>query len=172
MNKKIGLVLLVLGIAGRAWAAKGIAEIKGTADNSPIKGTVKLEDTPDGLHVSAQLIGVPPGQHGFHIHELGDCSEMGKAAGGHYNPMNTPHGNVLKDGEHKAHVGDMGNVTASANGEVTLDATLHGITLAGSKYTIGGRAIILHEKADDFTQPVGNAGGRMGCGPILITGNQ
>src|ERR1700681_2182317 len=99
MNKKISLLLLILGVAGRSWAAKGVAEIKGTADGSSIKGTVRLEDTADGVKVSAQLIGVPPGTHGFHIHEFGDCAEMGKAAGGHYNPLNTPHGNVLKDGE-------------------------------------------------------------------------
>ena len=130
-----------------------------------------MEDTPQGLHIRAQIIGVPPGAHGFHIHEFGDCAELGKAAGGHYNPLNTPHGNVLKDGEHKAHIGDMGNITASANGEATLDATLHELTLTGGKYAVGGRAVILHEKADDFSQPAGNAGGRIGCGTIVITGN-
>jgi Cu-Zn family superoxide dismutase len=171
MSKKIGLWLLVLGIAGRAWAAKATADVKGTAENSPIKGTVRMEDTPEGLKITAQLIGVPPGPHGFHIHEFGDCSEMGKAAGGHYNPMNSPHGNVLKDGNHKAHVGDMGNITASATGEASLEATLHDIVLGNGKNTVGGRAIILHEKVDDFSQPTGNAGGRIGCGTILITGN-
>jgi Cu-Zn family superoxide dismutase len=169
--KKIIILFASFGLTCPSWAAKGTAEIMGTAQASPIKGTVHLEDTPDGLHVSAQLIGVPPGPHGFHIHEFGDCSEMGKAAGGHYNPLHSPHGNVLQDGVHKAHVGDMGNITASANGEATLDVTLHDITLADGKYTVGGRAIILHEKVDDFSQPTGNAGGRIGCGPILVTGN-
>jgi Cu-Zn family superoxide dismutase len=65
----------------------------------------------------------------------------------------------------------MGNITASANGEATLEATLHDVTLSGGKNAIGGRAIILHEKADDFSQPTGNAGGRIGCGTIVITGN-
>ena len=171
MSKKLGLILLLMGLAGRSWAVIGIAEIKGTAEDSKIKGTVRLEDTPHGLHVMAQLIGVSPGDHGFHIHEFGDCSEMGKAAGGHYNPMNTPHGNVLKDGIQKAHVGDMGNITANGNWEATLDVILHGVALAGQKNTVGGRAIILHEKADDFSQPAGNAGSRIGCGTIVITGN-
>ncbi|MBI3291414.1 MAG: superoxide dismutase family protein, partial [Elusimicrobia bacterium] len=43
-------------------------------------------------------------------------------------------------------------------------------SLSGSKYAVGGRAVIVHEKADDFGQPVGNAGGRIGCGLIVITG--
>jgi superoxide dismutase, Cu-Zn family len=171
MMKKISLLLLVAGIAGRAWAARGSADIAGTAVGSPIKGTVQLEDTAGGLKLNVHLMGVPPGAHGFHIHEFGSCADNGKAAGGHYNPMNTPHGNVLKDGEHKAHVGDMGNVQVGADGEATLEAVLHGIALAGDKYTVGGRAIILHEKADDFSQPAGNAGARIGCGPIIITAN-
>jgi Cu-Zn family superoxide dismutase len=166
----IGVGVLVMGLAMQGWAAKGIAEVKGTAANSPIQGTVNFEDTAAGLKVSAHLTGVPPGQHGFHIHEFGDCADMGKAAGGHYNPMHMPHGDVLKDGTHKAHVGDMGNVTAGADGQVTLDVVLHDITLADSQYTIGGRAIILHEKVDDFSQPTGNAGGRIACGPIVIVG--
>ena len=170
MSKKIGLMLLLMGLASRSWAATGVAEIKGTADDSKIKGIVRLEDTPGGLHVMAQLTGVPPGDHGFHIHEFGDCAQMGKAAGGHYNPMNTPHGNVLKDGIQKAHVGDMGNITANAAWEATLDATLHGVALSGANNSVGGRAIVLHEKVDDFSQPVGNAGNRIGCGTIVITG--
>jgi Cu-Zn family superoxide dismutase len=165
------VVLSVIGFTSRSWAAKGIAEMKGTAESSTLKGTIHLEDTPDGLKVSAQFIGVPPGLHAFHIHEFGDCSEMGKAAGSHYNPMHMPHGNVLKDGDHKAHVGDMGNITASATGEATLEVTLHDVSLADGKYTVGGRAIILHEKVDDFSQPTGNAGGRIGCGTIVVTGN-
>jgi len=165
-------LILAVGLSGQSWAAKGVAEVKGTAESSPIKGTVRLEDTPNGLRVSAQIIGVPPGKHGFHIHEFGDCSESGKAAGGHYNPFHTPHGNVLQEGVHKAHVGDMGNITASANGEATLEATLHGVTLVGGEHTVGGRAVILHENADDFSQPAGNAGSRIGCGTILITGNE
>src|SRR5471030_1089310 len=145
MMKKMSLLVLVVGLTGRAWAAKGVAEIKGTADGSSIKGTVRLEDTAQGLKVSAQLIGLPPGQHGFHIHEFGDCSEMGKAAGGHYNPMAMPHGDVIKNGTQHAHVGDMGNVTAGVNGEATLEATLHEVTLSGGKYAAGGRAFILQE---------------------------
>jgi len=171
MNKKIGLTIVVMAMATRVWASKGVADVKGTATGSMIAGTVQFEDSPAGLKVSAALTGVPPGQHAFHIHEFGSCADSGKAAGSHYNPMNAPHGQVLKDGMQHAHAGDLGNVTAGADGKVTLNAVIPGITLGSSAYTVGGRAVVLHEKVDDFSQPVGNAGGRIGCGPITITAN-
>ncbi len=169
MNKTMGLTLLVIGLSARGWAATGVAEIKGTTDNSPI-GTVHFEDTAAGLQIRAQLANVSPGMHAFHIHEFGSCVDMGKAAGGHYNPEHAPHGQVLKDGVQHAHAGDLGNIKAEANGSASLQVTLPGVTLAEGKYTVGGRAVVLHEKVDDFSQPVGNAGGRIGCGPILLIG--
>src|SRR6267142_2847656 len=163
MNKIAGITLLVLGLAARGWSAMGVAEVKGTALNSPISGTVKFEDNAGGLKVSAALAHVPPGLHAFHIHEFGSCAETGKAAGGHFNPMSAPHGQVLKDGIAHAHAGDLGNITAGADGKATLEAVIPGLVLANGSYTVAGRAVILHEKVDDFSQPVGNAGGRIGC---------
>ncbi len=169
MKKMMAAVVMAAVWTGPAWSDKGVAEVLGTAAGSSIKGSVRFEDTAEGLEVNAKMTGVPPGLHGFHIHEFGDCGDTGKAAGGHYNPMSMPHGDVLKSGPQHAHVGDMGNITAGANGEATLSATLKNVTLSGTKNAIGGRAIILHEKGDDFSQPTGNAGGRIGCGPVIIT---
>ncbi len=168
MNKKIGLLMMVMGIAARSWAATGVAELKGTAAGSSISGTVKLEDTGSGLKLGAELNGVPPGPHAFHIHEFGSCADSGKAAGSHYNPMAAPHGQVLKDGIQHSHAGDLGNVTADKDGKASIEAVIPGVTLTGGAYAVAGRAVILHEKVDDFSQPVGNAGGRIGCGPILL----
>ena len=166
-----GIMALALTLGfSNVWAAMGTAEIHGTAHNSPIKGTVHFEDTSAGLQVRAQLMNVPPGEHGFHIHEFGSCAEMGKAAGGHYNPMHAQHGQVLKDGMQHAHAGDLGNINADNSGSASLNVTLPGVTLADSQYTVGGLAIVLHEKVDDFSQPAGNAGGRIACGTILVTG--
>lgn len=166
----IGIGLLAIGMCvGPLRAATATAEIKGTDPSSTIKGTVTLEDTSGGMQVKAQLIHVPPGQHGFHIHEFGSCADQAKAAGSHYNPTGAQHGMVMKDGVKNAHAGDMGNITADQSGSATLSALIPGVTVTGGQYTVGGRAIVLHEKADDFGQPVGNAGGRIGCGPILLT---
>ena len=85
--------LLILGMSVMCWSATGIAEIKGTSTPSSISGTVHFEETAGGLKVSAALVGVPPGQHGFHIHEKGDCSAPdGASAGGHFNPTHAEHG--------------------------------------------------------------------------------
>ncbi len=162
-------VLTILGISVSR-AEMGVAVLKGTGPDSKAMGTVTLVDSKDGLMVSANLANAPAGPHGFHIHEFGSCEDTGKAAGSHYNPLNTPHGHATKDGMKKAHAGDLGNVDIAADGTGKLEAILKGVTLSGSKSSVGGRALILHEKNDDFGQPVGNAGGRIGCGPIIITG--
>ncbi len=151
------------------FAAEGVAVIKGTSSDSLISGEVKFKETKKGLTVEAKLKNVPKtGKLGFHIHENGSCDDMGKAAGGHYNPMGTPHGLLAKDGEHKAHAGDLGNVEIAADETGVLKGFLPGVTLQGGKYNVAGKAVILHEKQDDFGQPTGNAGGRIGCGIIQV----
>jgi Cu-Zn family superoxide dismutase len=130
------------------------------------KGTVHFTDAGDGnVEVQVDLTGVPPGTHGFHIHEKGDCGNNGMNAGGHFNPMSMPHG--APDAQ-SHHAGDFGNVTADANGEVHTRITTHSISLKSGETTNPiGRAVVLHEKADDLTtQPTGNAGARIACGVI------
>ena len=164
----MGVVYLALMVAP-VFAAEGVAVIKGTSTDSPISGEVKFKETEKGLTVEAKLKNVPNSRKlGFHIHENGSCDDMGKAAGGHYNPMSAPHGFLAKDGEHKAHAGDLGNIKIANDGTGTLKGFLPGISLRGGQYNVEGRAIILHEKQDDFGQPTGNAGGRIGCGIIKI----
>ncbi|MBI5629680.1 MAG: superoxide dismutase family protein [Elusimicrobia bacterium] len=153
-----------------AGAATGAAKILGTAEGSPIRGTVSFEDARGGLKVSVRLQGVPPGEHGFHIHEFGNCEDSGKAAGSHYNPMKKPHGHALRDGLKRAHVGDFGNITAAADGTASADLLLPKVALSAGARTVAGRAVVLHEKADDFSQPAGNAGGRIACGAIVLIG--
>ncbi len=169
--KQVGIGMLSIALmAIGVQAETGVATIKGTDMNSLLKGTVTLMDTSAGLKVAAHLTGLPPGQHGFHIHEFGSCEDMGKAAGGHYNPENAMHGMVVKDGIMKAHAGDLGNIPAGTDGTATLEAVIPDVTLSGGKASVAGRAFIVHEKVDDFSQPVGNAGSRIGCGTIVITG--
>jgi superoxide dismutase, Cu-Zn family len=167
---KIGIFVVVLSVAGAARAATAMARVAATSAGSSVYGTVKFEDTSKGLKVTAELSGVPPGDHGFHIHEFGSCGDAGKEAGSHYNPEKTPHGDIVKNGHRKAHIGDMGNITAGADGKAVLSLVIPTASVHG-KNPVAGRAVILHEKADDFSQPVGNAGGRIGCGTIFVTGD-
>jgi Cu-Zn family superoxide dismutase len=157
----------VLILCTSAFAAQGKAVIKGTAPDSKISGEVTFTEENGGLTVNAQVANVPPGKHGFHIHEKGSCDDTGKAAGGHFNPDKVSHGFLPKDGRAHAHAGDMGNIEVGQDGVGTLKMFLPGETLKDGPYAVSGKAIILHEKEDDFTtQPTGNAGGRIGCGVI------
>ena len=175
MNKwsRISL-LIVMGIfwGSAVFAAQGVAEIKGTAADSKVSGTVKFQEVDGGLKVVASVQGVTPGKHGFHIHEFGLCTNQGKDAGGHYNPNGCQHGMLERDGADKAHAGDLGNIEVKEDGTGSLTGMLPGVTLSGGNQAVGGRTVILHEKEDDFGQPTGNAGGRIGCGVIIITPDQ
>ncbi len=160
------MLMILLATAQAGYAAVAKADIKGTAKGSTVVGTAVLTDTEKGLRVAVQLTGVPSGMHGIHIHENGNCTDFGNGAGGHYNPDGVKHGMVMKDGLTAAHVGDMGNIEINAEGRGTLSMVIPGVTVSGGKYNVAGRSIILHEKQDDFGQPTGNAGARIGCGMI------
>ena len=170
IKKTLGVLtgLALIG-CGAAFASTGTADIRGTTEASKmISGRALLTETPEGLKISVELQKVPPGKHGFHIHENGSCEDEGKAAGGHYNPDGAPHGLLSKDGFEHAHAGDLGNVEIDADGAGKVDIVLSSLTLTGGKYNVAGRTLILHEKEDDFGQPTGNAGGRIGCGRIKL----
>jgi Cu-Zn family superoxide dismutase len=132
---------------------------------SKVEGKVVFTKVADGVQIEAELSGLAPGEHGFHVHEFGDCSMAdGVCAGGHFNPEGKPHG---RPDAAQRHVGDFGNVTAGADGKATYKRVDKMITFSGP-HSIIGRAIIVHANPDDFSQPVGNAGARVGCGVIGI----
>ena len=164
----IGVTMGSLGCTS-GFAETGKAIIQATTEGSSVTGNATLTDMPDGLHVEVKVAGVTPGKHGLHIHQYGECAEHGNAAGGHYNPDRVPHGFLPSDGVANAHPGDLGNIEVAANGQGSLTLVLPQVALSSGKYAVAGRAIVLHEKLDDFGQPTGNAGSRIGCGAILIT---
>ncbi|MBI3087623.1 MAG: superoxide dismutase family protein [Candidatus Omnitrophica bacterium] len=171
MKRVIAVVGCVLFGVPWAWAESGKAVIQATAEGSSVSGDAALTETPDGLKMTVRVSNVPPGKHGLHIHQFGNCADQGNAAGGHYNPHGVAHGFLPSDGFAGAHAGDFGNIEVGADGTGMLELTLPDLRLGGASNTVGGRAIVLHEKEDDFGQPTGNAGGRIGCGVITITGS-
>ena len=166
----VGLIVLAVG-STNAFAESGRALIQGIGEYST--GTATLSTTgagkDAGLQVVVRVSNSPPGKHGLHIHQYGNCNDSGNAAGGHYNPDNVPHGFLPSDGLARAHPGDLGNIEVGPDGSGSLSVVLPGVSLSGGQYAVAGRAIVLHEKPDDFGQPTGNAGSRIGCGTILIT---
>jgi Cu-Zn family superoxide dismutase len=117
--------------------------------------------------VYAEVSGLTPGRHGFHIHEYGDASIAdGTAAGAHFNPGNKMHGGPDSP---ERHVGDLGNIEADRSGNAKYNRLDKRISLTG-RNSIIGRSIVIKEAQDDFkTQPGGAAGARVAIGVIGIS---
>jgi Cu-Zn family superoxide dismutase len=169
---RTGLASIIVGAIAFCAAAvfaqeptKAIAVLHPTQGNH-VEGTVTFTKSGDEIKIVADVTGLAPGKHGFHVHQFGDCSSPdGNAAGGHFNPTKAPHAG--HDAAQR-HVGDLGNLEADASGKAHLELTDNMMTMSGEKSIIG-RGVIVHEKEDDLkSQPVGNAGGRLACGVIGI----
>jgi Cu-Zn family superoxide dismutase len=140
------------------------AELLGRS-GSGVAGTVSFSETDGRLRVVAGLTGLTPGEHGFHVHEVGDCSAPdGTSAKGHFNPDGKTHGHFTS-GDH--HGGDLPNLLANAQGVARYIAESRGLSLHGPTGVIG-RSVVIHADADDYTsQPAGNSGRRIACGVIV-----
>ena len=127
-------------------------------------GDVHFTQTGNNVRVQAKLTGLPPGEHGIHIHEKGDLSAPDlTSAGAHFNPEKHKHAGPT---DASRHAGDLGNLTADSSGKATLDVTVSEISVGGENDVIG-KSVIIHAKADDLkTDPSGNSGGRIAGGVI------
>ena len=139
------------------------ADLKSLSGSS-VTGTADFHGKGDGVEITLKLSGLTPGEHGFHIHEVGDCNAMdGSSAGPHFNPLGKHHGGP---GAADRHAGDLGNITADATGKVDTKITDPSLKLSGVN-AIVGKSVIVHEKADDLkTDPSGSSGKRIACGVI------
>jgi superoxide dismutase, Cu-Zn family len=129
-------------------------------------GSVHFHQQGANVMVHARITGLKPEQeHGFHVHQNGDCSSGdGMSAGGHFNPLNKPHGHHSTS---ERHAGDMPNLKADANGRAEARFTMAGISIGSGATDIIGKSVIVHVDPDDYrSQPTGNAGARMACGVV------
>jgi Cu-Zn family superoxide dismutase len=132
-------------------------------------GMVMLQETPAGVLVSADVKGLPAGDHGFHFHQKGLCDTATKfdSAGGHFTGGDHQHGYMSTNGPHG---GDMPNQHVGADGLLKTQILNTGVTLspgAKSLFDADGTALVIHAAADDYSsQPSGNAGGRIACAVI------
>jgi len=144
---------------------KAVVRLHATEGNS-VSGVVWFSKVVGGVKVSGKIEGLTSGEHGFHIHQFGDCSSVdGKSAGGHFNPNGVNHGAPMDE---VRHVGDLGNISANFNAVAEFEFVDATITLAGAN-SIMSRALIIHAGEDDLnSQPTGAAGARLACGVIGI----
>ncbi|GAB5593898.1 Superoxide dismutase [Cu-Zn] [Umbelopsis nana] len=147
---------------------KAVAVIRG---DSPVTGTITFtQESENGpTSIEANISGLTPGKHGFHVHEFGDNTNGCTSAGAHFNPFGQTHG---APEDSVRHVGDLGNVVADAEGKATLKTQDNLVKLIGPQSVIG-RTLVVHAGEDDLgkgghelSKTTGNAGDRWACGVI------
>lgn len=127
------------------------------------------EQSLGGVKIILEADSLPPGEHGFHIHDQGACVPPDfKSAGSHYNPTNSQHG---FDNPKGPHAGDLKNITVEADGTVYAELEAPMVTLnpdgENTLFTDEGTTLVIHSDPDDYvSQPAGNAGARIACGVI------
>ena len=137
--------------------------------NSKTSGEVSLTERNGVVTLEANIYGLEPGTHAIHLHDKADCSSSdGKSTGGHWNPTFEPHGAWQNDtGFHR---GDIGNFEANnqGHGMIKFSTDLWCIGCEDPVKNILGKAVIVHQGADDLTsQPSGTAGARVSCAGII-----
>ena len=128
-------------------------------------GRVDLIDGAGGVLLKAEMEGLDPGEHGFHLHETGLCEPPFTSAGGHYNPTDRAHGLLSEGGPH---AGDLPNLVVSEDASVAgVHAFADGISVAELQEG-DGSALVIHAGPDDYrTDPAGAAGDRVACAAIV-----
>jgi Cu-Zn family superoxide dismutase len=145
--------------------------LRATAALQPTKGSkafgeATFEQMGDKVRVIVFAQGLKPNQeHGFHIHEVGDCgSGDGMSTKGHFNPHGKPHAQPTAG---ERHAGDLPALKSGKDGRAKLDVMMDVILVGPGPASVVGRGLIIHADPDDYkTQPTGNAGARIACGVI------
>jgi len=158
---------LLVSSAAFAQEATAFAAMKGV-DGKEL-GTVTFAETKSGqLRVVVEMTGLPPGPHGFHVHEKGACDTASKfaTAGAHYSG-GKEHG-VDHDGG--PHAGDMPNVNVGQDGILKAEFFTDRLSISDGDNPLmddDGSAVMIHAAADDHSsQPGGDAGDRIACGLV------
>ena len=158
----LGMMCAFAFMAQAQDATKATCKLE-SKSGSKVTGTVTFTKVGDEVQVVADITGLTPGKHGFHIHDKGDCSAPDAAsAGPHFNPTQHKHGGTTGPERHE---GDLGNIETDASGKTHLDWKGK-LSLSGADSIIG-KSVVVHEKEDDLkTDPSGNSGARVACGAI------
>jgi Cu-Zn family superoxide dismutase len=133
-------------------------------------GTINAKNAPNGLLLTPNLFELPPGDHGFHIHQNPSCEALekdgapvaGLSAGGHFDPQNTgKHKGYMGEG----HKGDLPVIVVNSEGRADTPVIVPHLKEAD----IYGRSIVIHAGGDNYSdmpQPLGGGGARIACGVI------
>lgn len=154
-----------MATGGKAGAVANLAPT-GAITPNPTVGKVTFTALEHGVRIAGEVSGLVPGsEHGFHIHEKGDCGDNAMASGGHFNPSGGTHGKFSAPG---SHAGELPSLVANTSGVARFSVEVHSVSLTdGATNNVVGRALVVHRDPDDYkTQPAGNAGPRTACAVI------
>lgn len=162
----------VLGLVASASAQEVATGVFKNADGKDV-GTVRIEHISSATLFLIKVHDLSPGQHGLHIHSVGQCTAPTfDSAGPHWNPLGKKHGKESPDGPH---LGDLPNLVVGADGKAEAQFNLEGITLRGEGNILDGdgASIVIHAGQDDYkTDPSGNSGARIACAVIGLDQRQ
>jgi superoxide dismutase, Cu-Zn family len=151
-------------------AARSAQVALAATEGNEATGQLLVQVENGGLRITGHIDGLQANaEHGFHIHENGDCSAPdASSAGNHFAPDGQPHG---RPGSGQHHAGDMPNLIADDSGHAMVDVRLEQLELgSGGARDVADRAIVVHRNPDDYqSQPAGDAGARIACGVIRLT---
>lgn len=155
----------------RAEAGAAVAQL--VDPEGGVIGTATFEQAPKGVLMYVEVAGLTPGAHGIHLHAVGACSPDFTAAGGHINPEGVAHGLRNPEGPDS---GDLPLLHVGADGTATAEFYTPRVTVSGGQapplLDEDGSAVVIHAHPDDhLTQPIGGAGGRVGCGVVSAPGD-
>jgi len=205
--------IVAAAVSALALVGPGIAQAQDATPGSSISavGMVNADGLQIGTVIGSEFDGavtliitvsnLAPGEHGMHIHETGACDPAGdepfSSAGGHFNPVGTPHGpgmatvevqvqepeegaatpiadvaSPVANADGESHAGDLGNITVDESGRISVAVTTTSVTFAaGAENSLAdadGSALVIHENADDLmTDPSGDSGGRIACAVLF-----
>lgn len=161
----VATAALLVACASTPSGPRATAQLQPTTGNTA-SGSVSFVQSGSKVLVSGEIRGLKPNaEHGFHVHEKGDCSSGdGMSAGGHFNPTGAPHGS---HGMGMHHTGDLPSLKADAGGVARFNFESGSLAVGSGVTNIVGRGLIVHRDPDDYkTQPTGNAGPRLACAVI------
>ena len=157
-------------IAPGAASAADTAHATVVNPEGTVIGQATFEQAPTGVLVFVDVRDLPPGAHGIHLHAVGACTPDFKAATGHINPEKVEHGLRNPNGPDN---GDLPNLYVAQDGTAQAEFFTTLVSVSGGTMPAlldeDGSAVIIHANPDDhLTQPIGGAGGRIGCGIIAM----
>ena len=164
MKKCITLSILLLFFMPVSLSAKVVVKMYSTKPSHQFLGVITFKNINNRLQITPKLADLPPGEHGFHLHDQPSCDAQGMAAGGHYDPRHThKHKGPYSS---QGHGGDLPALIVNKNG-TTSKKPLFAPHL--SEAELSGHAVMIHAGGDNYSdspKPLGGGGERIACGVI------